>query len=171
MAFHEYIWKERVYLCQLAISSLLSLTWLKIEWLCVANGGTPAVWQWIGTYINTHVKRYLLDMHKLDTVCVCLWRAEMNKKDSCHTLWLSHTHTRAYTRVTAAVWPASSIFRQIRESDRLLSGLLIAGPLVPVSQSQQERATPNSWPLRTTTRTPHPGSPPGSFICRWSHLS
>lgn len=103
---------------------------------------------------------YLTCINWTRCVCVCVWRAEMNKKDSCHTLWLSHTHTRACTRVTAAVWPASSIFRQIRESDRLLSGPLIAGPLVPVSQSQQERATPNGWPLRTTTRTPHPGSPP-----------
>lgn len=57
-----------------------------------------------------------------------------------HIRQLSHTHTRT----TAAVWPASSIFHQIKESDRLLFRLLVEGPWVPVNQSQQEAITPNS---------------------------
>lgn len=81
-------------------------------------------------------------MHKSDTLCVK--GRDEQKKSVSHTQCLSHTHAHAHTRVTAAVWPASSIFRQIRESDRLLSRLLIAVPLVPVGQSQQERAKPNS---------------------------
>lgn len=170
MAFHEYIWKERVYLCQLAISSLLSLTWLKIEWLCDTGGNTPAVLTADRhIYTNTHVKRYTLD--------VCVRMVETNERDmnrgrdwgtetglESHTRQLSHTHTRVHTRTTAAVWPASSIFHQIRETDRSLFGLLIVRPPFLVGQSQQERIESNSWPLKSATHTPCPDSLPCPFF-------